>query len=174
MQVRVIFALFLFSSVIWANQWPNLNERNLAGDRLELPELFADHTWQLVALALSDDQDVGSQQQQQLLQDQQWIQAQGWSDQWPIYQMPVIAGAPRLVQGLIRRGLAGSFPEDQDSALVVAIFLANAEQLTTPLGISMTEQGHWLLIDSQGMVRWHHNGTFNQEQWQSLMAVVQP
>lgn len=167
--------LVLLLTSAWAGQWPSLSERNLAGDRVSFPELFQAHAWQLVALALSDDQEVGARQQEALATEQAWLLAQGWPQaQAPIYQMPVIAGAPRLVHGLIRRGLTSSNPEGQDKALVVPIFLSDAEQLLQPLQLRMTDQAHWLLVDRTGVVRWRHNGAMTNVEYQQLLAMINP
>lgn len=163
----------LLLATAWASDFPALDTRAADGGRLSLPQDWPAGGQLLLAIALSDDQDNGSEQQQALVVWQQQLQAAAWPDRIPLYHVPVVVGAPRLVHGLIRRGLASSYPEQQDLARVVPLFLTQATPITQGLGIEVNRQPHLVLLDANRRVQWRYNGGYDPQVLQELLAQIQ-
>jgi hypothetical protein len=73
-----------------------------------------------------------------------------------IYQVAMLAGAPRFVRGMIRSGMKkGMSPAELDSFVVLT---EDQKQWESCFGVTTDKDPYVVLIDASGKILWHGHG----------------
>ena len=106
---------------------------------------------QLLGVVISETAENGEMQLAALLRTQAELTAAGVEG---IKHLHVIAGAPRLVQGFIRRGIRNAYADDFDEADILMVFPSDNEQWLADTDLAVTEQALWLWVEADAAIRW--------------------
>lgn len=112
--------------------------------------------YSLLGVVISETAENGEEQLQALLRTQAELEAEGIEG---IRHLHVIAGAPRLVHGLIRRGIRGSYDDSFSRENILMAFTSDHAQWLERTGLEVTEQPLWLWLDSNGRIVWAERDT---------------
>ncbi|MCH8552988.1 MAG: hypothetical protein LAT62_13710 [Natronospirillum sp.] len=154
MKKIIALLLLLTATASVADQrLPDWTARTGSGDEVRLHDRLADSSGTLLAIVASDSQENGQEQQRALLNTHQQL-AEAMDDLPPVMHLTLIAGAPRLVHGFIRRGLAREYEAPVRDEDILMVFLSDYDNYTEPSGLTVDEQGTWVWIDGQGVIYW--------------------
>ncbi|TVQ24469.1 MAG: hypothetical protein EA383_11105 [Spirochaetaceae bacterium] len=151
--------LVLFLLPLVGQTLPNSATRSAAGDRGDLHDFLAPSGLTLIALNLARTQENGEEQLEQVLQTHTRLATLGITRSTPILHVNVIAGAPRLVHGLIRRGLAGEYREPVQREQIIVLFVDDVDEFAREVGVPVTMQPAWLAVRPDGRVVWWERDT---------------
>ncbi|MFC3851917.1 hypothetical protein ACFOSD_03580 [Salinispirillum marinum] len=129
-----------------------------SGDSLTLHEALGSAPATLVAIVASNNQENGQTQQKDLLDMHQQL-AEISDDLPPILHLSIIAGAPRLVHGFIRRGIAGEYASPVQEDDVLLMFTRDYNDFTAASGLAVDDYGTWVLVDEKGQILWSEKQT---------------
>lgn len=147
------FVLPLLPHPLAAQSLPDLATRSAAGTRGDLHEFLAPGIT-LVALNLARTQENGEEQLERVLDTHTRLETLGVTRTLPVLHINVIAGAPRLVHGLIRRGLAGEYRDPVQSEQIIVLFVDDVDEFAREVGVPVTTDPAWLAVRPDGRVDW--------------------
>ena len=107
----------------------------------------------LLGVVISETAENGEAQLHAILRTQSELKEAG-VEAADILHLHVVAGAPRLVHGLIRRGIRGSYEDDFERARILMVFPGDHDQWLAETGLEVTESALWLRVDAEGYIDW--------------------
>jgi hypothetical protein len=145
MPTCVLLILLAASALlVAAERFPSVEGETLAGQKISLPQAAAGQPAVVV---------IGFTQSSR-------NQTKAWADrvrsQLPTYSVAVLEDAPRLVRGMAVHGMKSGVPEDQRDHFVV--IYQNEKELKQAAGFDAPNDAYVLLLDKNGVVRWHFHG----------------
>lgn len=153
--LTIFSLLLLFGGQVSANEFqlPNWTVQTASGDDRPLHDWLARQPNTLVAVVASTSQENGQTQQKALIaMQQQLLEAtQALPD---VLHLNIIAGAPRLVHGFIRRGIVGEYQAPVQEDHVLLMFPRNYNEYTSATEIDVDNYGTWLLVAEDGRILW--------------------
>jgi hypothetical protein len=87
------------------------------------------------------------------------------------YEMPVLAGAPRMIRGLIVKSMKSSVPANEQTRFVV--ILDNEAAWKTVAHYGRPDDPYILVVDSQGNVVWQTQGVLTDAGYVALKERVE-
>jgi hypothetical protein len=94
----------------------------------------------------------------------------GARPQVTFYEIPMIGGMARLGKWFIDSGMRRGTPS-KDHENVITVY-GGTEPWKQRVGFQSPEAAYLILLDQRGIVRWRHNGAFDEEAYQALSAQV--
>lgn len=149
--LRLFFVFLATMSWLAAAQLPDWSVRTGSGDSMTLNTLFAKHNGTLIAVVAATTQDSGQAQLKILLQAHQQL-ADSETNVAPVYHLNIIAGAPRLVQGFIRRGIAGEYDSPVTEDTVLLAFPDSNDSYVAQTGFEVDDIATWFWVDRSGQI----------------------
>ncbi|MCL5745705.1 MAG: hypothetical protein M1541_17570 [Acidobacteria bacterium] len=94
----------------------------------------------------------------------------GAKPQVTFYEVPMIGGMARLGKWFIDSGMRRGTPK-ADHENVITVY-GGTDLWKRRLGFQGAGAAYLILLDRQGVVRWRHNGAFDEEAFKELSAQV--
>ena len=94
----------------------------------------------------------------------------GEMPQVTFYEIPMIGGMARLGKWFIDSGMRKGTPR-KDHENVITVY-GGTEPWKQRLGYQSPDSAYLILLDRRGIVRWRHNGTFDEGSYKSLSEQV--
>ena len=94
----------------------------------------------------------------------------GAKPQVTFYEVPMIGGVARLGKWFIDSGMRKGTPV-KDHENVITVY-GGTEPWKRRLGFQAAGAAYLILLDQHGVVRWRHNGAFDEEAFKQLSAQV--
>jgi hypothetical protein len=132
-----------------AQQLPRLQEENLAGHQVVLPDAAAGKVAVLVFGFSHGSQTTGAWTKQ--------IRTDfGKSAGFELYQLPVLEEAPRLIRGMIVSGMKKGVAEDQRANFIPV--LHNEAELKRLVGYKEADDAYVVVLDRNGTIAFQAHG----------------
>lgn len=165
--------LFLQSLLLWGGTFAEVGARTAGGDRFQFPHDALGDQPVLFALAMGTTQSSGELQQEQLLQWHRHLMdtpllLRGTE----IFHFPVIGSAPRLVRGLIRRGIGRSYSDDVSPDRAAVLFVSDEHAFARQAGIPLDEKPTLALVLPSGEIAGYVKGPLNDQNLQELQELL--
>lgn len=87
-----------------------------------------------------------------------------------LWQVPVLDGAPRLIRGLILRGMRGDMPRELHAQTLV--LYKDGELWKKRLRVTSDKHAYLVLLDKEGKIAWMHHGLFEEKKYEELRAAA--
>ena len=94
----------------------------------------------------------------------------GEKPQVTFYEIPMIGGMARLGKWFIDSGMRRGTPKT-DHEHVITVY-GGADPWKQRLGYQSPDAAYLILLDQHGMVRWRHNGKFDEEAYKALSKQI--
>jgi hypothetical protein len=133
-----------------AQQLPRLQEENLAGHQVVLPDAAAGKVAVLVFGFSHDSQTTTGAWTKQIRTDF------GKSAGFELYQLPVLEEAPRLIRGMIVSGMKKGVAEDQRANFIPV--LHNEAELKRLVGYKEADDAYVVVLDRNGTIAFQAHG----------------
>ena len=154
----ILFGMLAFVGTLpVGTPWPVTEAETLAGGKIRLPDA-AKGKRALVVMTFSKDAGEASK---------------AWCNRFAkdfgidrIYQIAMLEKAPRLVRGLIRRGLRGDMPASMQGRMLL-IYKGEAEW-SARLGVTNDAAPCLAMLDAEGRIAWFFQGNFDESVYQKL------
>jgi hypothetical protein len=137
--------------------WPVVEAETLAGGKVRLPDAAKGRPALIVFTFSKEAGEASKPWISRLVKDAPNAQ---------LFQIAMLEKAPRLVRGLIRRGMRGDMPP----ALQARMLLLYAGEATWRKTVGVTNDAYPCLatLDAEGRITWFHQGPFDEGQYQKL------
>lgn len=162
--LATFLSLFLVTSGSLAQQFPNIDTKDLNGRSLNLPADFnANRALLLIAF-----------EQEQQTQINTWLplaeelESQGRAK---FYELPVLPSALRLVGGMIENGMRSGIPSQATRAKTLTLY-TNVTRFRKNLGLGGKNQIYAVVIDRQGRVLAVQSGTYSSTKADQIRAAL--
>lgn len=123
---------------------PIIEGETLAGNKVSLPAAAAGRAALLIIGFTRGSQD----------------QTKAWSlrarDRFPAWSIAVLEDVPRLLRGMVTRGIRSGLPKEQHGRFVLVY--QGEKQLKQAAGFGRPDDAYLLVIDGAGAVRWSFHG----------------
>ena len=154
----ILFGMLAFAGTLpVGTPWPVTEAETLSGGKIRLPDA-AKGKRALVVMTFSKDAGEASK---------------AWCNRFAkdfgtdqIYQIAHLEKAPRLVRGLIRRGMRGDMPVAMQGRMLL-IYPAEA-QWRERFGVTNENLPYLVMLDAEGRITWLHQGSFDESVYQKL------
>lgn len=167
-RVVVLAALALCSLcavVAVAQQFPRLQEENLAGQQVVLPDAAAGKVAVLVVGFSHASSTPSGAWAKRIRSD--FGKAPGFE----LYQWAVLEGAPRILRGMIISGIKKGVPDNERATFIPV--LHNGEQLQKLVGLKAEDDAYIVVLDYSGNVVYQTHGASVDPGYSELRAKVQ-
>jgi hypothetical protein len=149
--VMILVAASLSAQVI-----PHTEAQTLSGKKIALPEAAAGHSAVFIVGFTHAGGDSSGRWDKQLRQDF------ATDSDLRIYSVAVLQDAPRMVRGMIRHGMRGNVPKNEQDFFV--LLYEDEDVWKKVADFSNPDDAYIFLVDSAGAIRWHTHGKApNQE-----------
>ncbi len=155
----------LLASFAPAQQLPRLQEENLAGQQVVLPDAAAGKIAVLVLGFTHASQNPVEAWAKRALDDF------GKHPGFALYQLPVIEAAPRFVRGMITSGMKRGTPDNQRATVVPVIH--NEDALKKLVAYKQQDDAYIVVLDRTGKVVYQTHGAAPDATYAELQAKVQ-
>ncbi|HEY4901146.1 MAG TPA: hypothetical protein VIH91_10055 [Terriglobales bacterium] len=164
--VTIAFATCLSLPVIAAaQQLPRLQEENLAGQQVVLPDAASGKVAVLVFGFTRASQTTTGAWTKQLRADF------GKSAGFELYQLPVLEDAPRFIRGMITSGMKKGVPENE-RANFVPVMHSEAE-LKKLVGYKESDDAYLVVLDRNGKVAFETHGATPDTNYAQLRSKLE-
>jgi hypothetical protein len=162
----VAAALTLLAPIsVSAQQFPRLQEENLAGQQVVLPDSAAGKVAVLVFGFSRASQDSTGAWMKHLREDF------GKNPGVAVYQLPVLEEAPRLIRGMITSGMKKGVPEGERATFVPVMH--NEADLKKLVNYKEEDHAYLVLLDRTGTIAHQTHSGPNASGYPELRAKVQ-
>jgi len=148
-----------------AQQFPRLQEENLAGQQVILPDAASGKVAVLV-LGFSRASQAPTEA---------WAKRTGAdfgkSAGFELYQMPVLEEAPRFIRGMITSGMKKSVPENQRANFVP--IMHNEAELKKLVGYKEPDDAYLVVLDRGGQVAFQTHGATPEANYAGLKSKLE-
>lgn len=159
-----LFRLWIASIAIlnisgWcAGAFPTIEGENLLGQKIALPQAAAGHTTVVV---------IGFTHASQ-------SQTKAWSarltPEMSTYSLAVLQDVPRLVRGMAVAGIKSGVPQAQRERFLLVY--RGEKELKDAAGFDRPNDAYLVLLDPDGIVRWHFHGELTDGSLAELKSQV--
>ncbi len=152
-RVVVTSVLALLASVptrALAQQFPRLQEENLAGQQVVLPDAASGNVAVLV-LGFSHASSTPTEAWAKRLQSDF-----GHASGFQLWQLAVLEDVPRLIRGVVISGIKKGVPEDQRARFLAV--LHNEDELKKLVGFKAEDDAYIIVLDRRGKVAYQAHG----------------
>jgi hypothetical protein len=147
-----LVVFFLTALDVAAQQFPRLQEENLAGQQVVLPDAAAGKVAILVFGLTKASQNTTRAWMKRLQPDF------GKSAGVVLYQLPVLEGAPRILHGMILSGMKKGVPEGEHANFIPVMH--NEAELKKLVSYKEADDAYVVVLDRGGNVSYQaHSGT---------------
>ncbi len=161
---QLVLTLVLLAPALRAQKIPTVQLESLAGDSIALPDALHGKVGVLVIGFSRGSQQAVTEWGRKLAADYRQ------SSTVLYYEMPMLAGVPRLMRGLVVRQMRSSVPEPAWRRFVP---LTEDEKTWRTLTHYASEgDAYVLLVDGNGSVRWQMAGTPTEAAYTTLKQQV--
>ncbi|MBY0502786.1 MAG: hypothetical protein K2X03_02675 [Bryobacteraceae bacterium] len=150
-----LVALLAPAALTPGTPFPAVEAETLAGAKLRLPDA-AKGKPALVVITFSKEAGDASKA---------WC-TRFVKDNGQLYQIAMLEKAPRLVRGLIKRGMRGDMPPALQARMLL-LFQGEAAWRKT-VGVTNDALPVLVTLDAEGRITWSHQGAFDEAQYQKL------
>ena len=153
------------SLVAAAQQLPRLQEENLAGQQVVLPDAASGKVAVLVFGFTRASQTTTGAWMKRIQSDL------GKSAGFALYQLPVIEEAPKLIRGMIISGMKKGVAEDERSNFIPVVH--NEAELKKLVGYKESDDAYVVVLDRSGKVAFQTHGATPDPNYAELRAKVE-
>lgn len=162
--MATFFSFAAASTATVAQQFPNLDTKDLNGRELSLPADFnANRALLLIAF-----------EQEQQTQINTWLpfaeQLEN-AGQAKFYELPVLPSALRLMGGMIENGMRSGIPSQATRAKTLTLY-TNVTRFRKNLGLGRKNQIYAVVIDRQGRVLAVQSGAYSSAKAKQIRAAL--
>ncbi len=170
--IALLPALALGQSAV-DGSFEKVKTKTFDGEKFVFPQDMRGTKLNIVFLGMSNTQENGQLQQEQLLDWQAALEAEGvFSDTVVAYHFPAMSGPPFFVKGIISRAMSESYegkvPMDQAGVL----FLDDLEEFAAEAGLELDDQATIVIADSAGRPMVVFKGVLSDEGLAELVAAI--
>jgi hypothetical protein len=155
----------LFAVVAAAQQFPRVQEENLAGQQIAVPDAASGRIAVLV-LGFSHASSTPSGAWAKRIRSD-FGKAPGFE----LYQLAVLEGAPKMFRGMIISSIKKGVPENERANFIPV--LHNAEQLQKLVGFKAEDDAYIVVLDRSGTVAYQTHSASVDPGYSELRAKVQ-
>jgi hypothetical protein len=148
-----------------AQQFPRLQEENLAGQRVVLPDAASGKIAVLV-LGFSHASGTSAGAWAKRIRSDF-----GKTSGFELYQLAVLEGAPKILRGMIISGIKKGVPDNERANFIPV--LHNAEQLQKLVSFKVEDDAYVVVLDRSGTVAYQTHGTSVDPGYAELHAKLQ-
>jgi hypothetical protein len=160
------FAVCLSMSLVAAaQQLPRLQEQNLAGQQVVLPDAASGKVAVLVFGFTRASQTTTGGWMKHIQGDF------GKSHGFVLYQLPVIEEAPKLIRGMITSGMKKGVPENERANFIPVVH--NEAELKKLVGYKEADDAYLVVLDRNGQVAYQTHGATPDPNYAELRAKVE-
>jgi len=94
----------------------------------------------------------------------------GLNPQVTFFEIPMIGGMARLGKWFIDSGMRNGTPKE-DHEHVITVY-GGTDPWKQRLEYRSPDAAYLIVLDQRGIVRWRHNGTFDEESYQALSGQI--
>ena len=163
--VLVVIWAALLPAVAAAQQFPRLQEENLDGRQVVLPDAVAGRVTVLV-VGFSHASSTPSGAWAKRVQDDF-----GKTPNFALYQLAVIEDAPRMIRGMITSGMKKGVPENQRAYMVPVVH--QEAELKKLVNYGAADDAYIVVLDRNGKVVWQTHGSTAGAAYDELHTKVQ-
>lgn len=87
-----------------------------------------------------------------------------------LWQVAVLDGAPRIVRGLILRGMRSDMPKELQAQTLLVY--SDGEVWKKRLRFTSDKHAYVVVVDAAGKVKWMHHGVFEERKYEELKATM--
>jgi hypothetical protein len=160
-----LVVFFLTALNVAAQQFPRLQEENLAGQQVVLPDAAAGKVAILVFGFTKASQNTTGAWMKRLQPDY------GKSTDVVLYQLPVLEEAPRILHGLIVSGMKKGVAENLRTNFIPVMH--NEAELKKLVGYRETDDAYVVVLDRDGKVAYQAHGGTDAAGYADLQIKVQ-
>src|SRR6516165_7534672 len=168
--LKVLFAAALvgplFSCTALAQQFPRLQEENLNGQQVVLPDAASGKVAVLV-MGFSKDSKIATEAWAKRI-DSDFGKTPGVA----LYQMPILEAVPKMFRGMVISGIKKGVPESQRANFVPV--LHNEDELKKLVGFSAEDDAYIVVLDRSGKIVYQTHATSVDPGYAELKAKLQP
>lgn len=144
MWARGVLAAIALGGMVSAQTIPHTEAEVLSGKKIVLPDAFSGHPALIIIGFSRAGGDSAGRWGKELRKD--------FGEKIQVYSIAVLEDAPRLMRGMIKRGMRSGVPKTEQDRFAV---LEHDEDAWKKLAdFSDPDAAYLLLTDSQSMVRW--------------------
>ena len=153
----LVVAVFLaMAASLFAQTIPHMEAETLSGKKIVLPDAAAGHPAVLIVAFSRAGGDASGRWNKQLRQELA-------SDPGlHFFTVAVLQDAPKLVRGMIRHGMRGRVPQDQQDSF--ALLYMDEDVWKKLVDFSEADDAYVLLADSTGKIHWRIHGKAPDQQ----------
>ncbi len=148
-----------------AQQFPRVQEENLVGQQVVLPDAAASKVAVLVFGFSKASQIPTEAWAKRILSDF------GKAPSFQLYQLAVLQSVPRMFRGMIISGIRKGVPESQRANFLPV--LHNEDELKTLVGFKEPDDAYLLLLDRSGKIAYQMHGAASDQSYEQLRARVE-
>ena len=163
--VVLVFVALLVSVEVAAQQFPHLQEENLAGQQLVLPDAAAGKVAVLVLGFSHASSTPTGAWAKRILSDF------GKTSGFELYQLAVLQAVPRMFCGMIISGIKKDVPESQRANFLP--ILHNEDELQKLVGFKQPDDAYVVVLDRSGKVAYQTHGGSVDSGYPEFHAKVQ-
>jgi hypothetical protein len=154
--VRVVQLLLLFSSCAAAqDRFPEINAETLAKTTVSLPK---DATGRAAVVIFTFSKSAGNAAKQWNKALRAEFKDRG---ELAVYQVAVLEDVPRILRGVVMRGIRSGTPEELHNSFLVV--LKEADALKTYAAYQRAEDPYLVVLDQQGVTIHRSSGNWSAE-----------
>jgi hypothetical protein len=171
MRMRCAVLILALAVCLWmspdasAQQLPRLQEENLAGQPVVLPDAASGKAAVLVFGFTRASQTTTGAWAKQVRADF------GKSAGFELYQLPVIEEAPKLIRGMITSGMKKGVPENERANFIPVVH--NEAELKKLVGYKEADDAYLVALDRSGKVAFQTHGASPDASYAALRAKVE-
>jgi hypothetical protein len=139
--------MLLVAACVSAQVIPRIEGETLSGDKIALPDALAGHPAILIVGFSRAGGESSGRWDKELRQDF------ANDSNLRIYSVAELQDAPRMVRGMIRRGMRGSVPKSEQDSFV--LLYQDEDAWKKLVDFSAPDDAYILLVDAGGNIRWH-------------------
>jgi hypothetical protein len=149
-----------------AQQFPRLQEENLNGQQVVLPDAASGKVAVLV-MGFSKDSKIATEAWAKRI-DSDF----GKTPALALYQMPILEAVPKMFRGMIISGIKKGVPESQRANFVPV--LHNEDELKKLVGFKAEDDAYIVVLDRSGKIVYQTHATSVDPGYAELKAKLQP
>jgi hypothetical protein len=160
--------------VFWlsgAHALDQVEAKNFAGDKFVFPDAIQGASVNVVFLAISVDQDNGTEQDEVLNEWQKALSDAGvFNADVLLWRFPVIENPPFFVKGIIRRAIAKSYADLVPPEQGAVLFVKDIQGFSDAAGVELDGRPTVILLSEQQQVIQVYRGEVNDADVSSIVG----
>lgn len=154
--MRAFFVLSLLAVAGFGQQLPRIEGKNLADQKVVLPEALDGHAAVLViGFTHASNKEV-----------KPW--AAKLTPLYPTFPIAVLEDVPRLVRGMATHGIKSDTPADQKQRFLLVF--SGEKELKAAADFSAPDDAYLIVVDGHGTIRWRFHGALTDRSLEQLQS----